>query len=232
MSFYHPNIHRCEHIKANGTQCGSPSLRQKKLCFFHERWQQQRLAITDSVDAIPKGISIAPALNLPVLEDANSIQIAIMQILQLLLTGLLEHKTAALALYGLRAASRNLRDASFKPNPQNVVINPATVNKTLLGEDIWKNSDFNVKKEDKLKEDGLQEDRLQKENDDPKISPQEITVLALPEPSAVRTSEQMSEELPPNWKEELRTKIAARVRHAARGAAWINHMARTTKSSG
>jgi hypothetical protein len=27
MLLYHPNIHRCEHIKVNGTQCGSPSIR-------------------------------------------------------------------------------------------------------------------------------------------------------------------------------------------------------------
>src|SRR5450755_1097870 len=27
MLLYHPNIHRCEHIKVNVTQCGSPSIR-------------------------------------------------------------------------------------------------------------------------------------------------------------------------------------------------------------
>ena len=26
---------RCRHIKANGTQCGSPALRNKKFCFYH-----------------------------------------------------------------------------------------------------------------------------------------------------------------------------------------------------
>jgi hypothetical protein len=43
--FYNPNIHRCEHIKANGTQCGSPSIRNKRLCFFHGRWQEQRIPL-------------------------------------------------------------------------------------------------------------------------------------------------------------------------------------------
>jgi hypothetical protein len=27
MPLYHPKIHRCDHVKVIGTQCGSPSLR-------------------------------------------------------------------------------------------------------------------------------------------------------------------------------------------------------------
>jgi hypothetical protein len=85
------------------------------------------------------------------LEDANSIQIAIMQVLNLLLTGRIVHKTAVLALYGLRAASSNLRRTSFDPYPHDVVINPATVNRTRMGQEIWKDSEFDVKLEEKKK---------------------------------------------------------------------------------
>ncbi len=246
MLLYHPNIHRCEHIKANGTQCGSPSLRRKKLCFFHERWQAQRLAIADSVARIPAGVSIAPALGMPVLEDANSIQVAIMQVIQLLLTGQLEHKTAALALYGLQTASSNLRHTTLDPYPPTVVIDPDTVDDALLGEEIWKNSDFNVVDEDEEEEedDGEEESeegegRTETKDDDggaqdagdENNSLEENPVLALPEHSAPRSLEKMSDTLPPNWREELRAQIAARIQHAALEGSWINEMVRSSKSS-
>lgn len=33
----------CHHIKANGVRCGSPALRQRRLCHFHQLWQEQPL---------------------------------------------------------------------------------------------------------------------------------------------------------------------------------------------
>ena len=57
-------------------------------------------------------------------------------------------RKAALLLYGLQTASSNLRHTRFEAFPKDVVINPATVGETHLGEDVWKNSDFNVKEED------------------------------------------------------------------------------------
>ena len=45
MSLYPNSIPRCEHIKINGTQCGSPALRRNHFCFFHKRWQQTRIVL-------------------------------------------------------------------------------------------------------------------------------------------------------------------------------------------
>jgi len=28
---------RCKHVKTNGTQCRSPALKGKELCFYHEK---------------------------------------------------------------------------------------------------------------------------------------------------------------------------------------------------
>jgi hypothetical protein len=98
---------------------------------------------------------------MPVLEDANSIQCAIMQVMSLLLGGQIEHKTAALLLYGLQTASANLRHTMFEPYPRQVVINPATVGETHLGEDVWQNSDFNGKEKD----DSSPEKNLQRKPD-------------------------------------------------------------------
>jgi hypothetical protein len=36
------NVPRCQHIKVNGTQCGSPALRNRRLCFFHDRIRRIR----------------------------------------------------------------------------------------------------------------------------------------------------------------------------------------------
>jgi hypothetical protein len=139
---YHPSIHRCEHIKVNGTQCGSPAIRKNSFCYFHGRWREQHILLNTP------GVNVRPAIDMPVLEDANSIQCAIMQVMSLLLSGQIEHKTAALLLYGLQTASGNLRHTQFEPYPRQVVINPATVGETHLGEDVWQNSDFNGKEKD------------------------------------------------------------------------------------
>ncbi len=77
--YTYPNVPRCHHIKVKGTRCGSPALRNHKLCFFHQRWHEQRIRIR----AYPDEWS---ALELPVLEDANSIQMAITQVMRLVLS--------------------------------------------------------------------------------------------------------------------------------------------------
>ena len=92
---------RCQHIKVNGVQCGSPALRRNRFCFFHKQYQNERIRLT--ADRRRRGTA---TFILPVLEDANSIQMAIMQIMRLILTGEIEHKTASLLLYALQTASR------------------------------------------------------------------------------------------------------------------------------
>ena len=51
---------------------------------------------------------------LPLLEDANSIQIAIGDTLNALLAGQIDHKTAGLLLYGLQTAATNVRHTDFE----------------------------------------------------------------------------------------------------------------------
>jgi hypothetical protein len=83
------------------------------------------------------------SINLPVLEDANSIQVAIMQVLRLILAKQLDPKTAGLLLYGLQTASLNLKHALFEPyDPTEVVIEPRTVADNYMGEQAWHPSEF------------------------------------------------------------------------------------------
>ena len=140
--FYSPNIPRCQYIKVNGTQCGSPAMRRNRFCFFHKRWHEQRVILGAPGSTPRKGRS-KPALDLPVLEDANAVQVALMQVMRLLLSGQIEHKTASLILYGLQTASSNLRQVTFDPViKEKVVIDPRSVDETPLGENPWNREDW------------------------------------------------------------------------------------------
>jgi hypothetical protein len=137
MSFYPSNIPRCEHIKTNGTQCGSPALRGKRFCYFHKRWRDTRIDLNTTRARLSRAV-----IDMPVLEDANSVQVSLMQIMRLILSGQVEPKTAGLLLYALQTASSNLRRTNFEPYQPHVVIDPSTVDQTVLGEDLWRREDF------------------------------------------------------------------------------------------
>jgi len=129
---------RCQHIKVNGTQCGSPALRRNRFCFFHKRFQDERIRL--AADRKRRG---APVFVLPVLEDANSIQVALMQVMRLLVTQQIEHKTASLLLYALQTASTNLRMTNFKPFHHEVILDPRDADQSFLGESkLWCDEDF------------------------------------------------------------------------------------------
>jgi hypothetical protein len=134
---YPPNIARCQHIKVNGVQCGSPALKNRKKCHFHQRWQQGRIQLGANHARRSRY-----SLELPILEDANSIQVALMQGLRLLLTNQVDHRTAALLFYALQTASSNLSRTTFEPRPQQVVIDPHRVANTSLGDDAWYKAEF------------------------------------------------------------------------------------------
>jgi hypothetical protein len=59
---------RCRHIKVNGTQCGSPALRKKNFCFYH---QQERPM---TIECYSEEKYATGEIALPIFEDAHSIQ--------------------------------------------------------------------------------------------------------------------------------------------------------------
>ena len=145
MSSY-PN--RCQHLKTNGTQCGSPALRRNRFCYFHKRYQDERIRL--NLDHRRRGTA---TFFLPVLEDANSIQMSLMQIMRLLLTGQIEHKTASLLLYALQTASTNLRQTNFKPFVHEVILDPRDAADSPLDEThIWEDEDFEEEEEEEEEE--------------------------------------------------------------------------------
>jgi hypothetical protein len=61
-------------------------------------------------------------LQLPTLEDANSIQMAVMQVMEALLRDQIDNKLAGLLLYGLQIASSNLQQGANFAQGQNATV--------------------------------------------------------------------------------------------------------------
>jgi hypothetical protein len=132
MPSYPESIARCQHIKVNGTQCASPAMRRQKLCYFHKQYRQKRLEINSNTQRERWKVT------LPVLEDANSIQMGLVQVMRLLVTCQIDHRTAGLLLYALQTASSNLKRTSFEPEmPTQVVIDPECMARRPLGATAW-----------------------------------------------------------------------------------------------
>ena len=93
-----PNIPRCKHIKTNGACCGSPALTNNSFCYFHHRAYLQR-----------------DHFQMPLVEDANSLQMAINEVLRGMFSGQIDMKEAHQALYGLRIAAIVMPRTRFQP---------------------------------------------------------------------------------------------------------------------
>ena len=130
MSLYPATVKRCQQIKVNGTQCGSPALRDAKHCYYHVRYHWPEL------EALPNNQQLHTPL--PTLEDANSIQVALAKVIERLILLEIDHKTAALMLYALQTASMNLKRTSLEPQlPTQVVIDRESVANRPLGASAW-----------------------------------------------------------------------------------------------
>ena len=130
MALYPNTIARCQHIRVNGTQCGSPSLRETKYCYYHIRYHGTELEALENFRELRQ--------SLPTLEDANSVQVALANVVERLILLEIDHKQAALILYALQTASMNLKRTSLEPKlPTQVVIDRQSVARRPLGASAW-----------------------------------------------------------------------------------------------
>ena len=130
MPIYPLTIRRCQHVKVNGIQCGSPAKRNEKFCFFHEECR----VLSRNVNLQFKDYGI---ITLPTLEDANSIQLGLGEVMRLLVTQQIEHRTASLLLTALRTAAANVKFTCLEPPPTHIVVDPRTVEYRPLGATAW-----------------------------------------------------------------------------------------------
>ena len=130
MSLYPKTVKRCQHIKVNGTQCGSPALRDSKHCYYHVRYHWPELEALQNNNEWRKPTAT--------LEDANSIQVSLANVMERLVMQEIDHKTAALMLYALQTASMNLKRTSLEPElPTQVVIDRESVANRPIGASAW-----------------------------------------------------------------------------------------------
>jgi hypothetical protein len=87
---------RCAYIRPNGIPCGSPALRGDQFCYFHYRISRRHVFT-----------------GIPPLEDANSVQVAVMEVFRGIFENTIDHKKASLLLYALQTASANLKNVNF-----------------------------------------------------------------------------------------------------------------------
>ena len=133
MVSYPIEIRRCRHVRTNGTQCGSPALKGKELCFYHEQNQPREVELYIDGDRYTDG-----SIVLPVFEDAHSIQTVIRTVVQLMLSHRIDRKDAGLLLYALQIASGNLKTMQAeKSKPTQVVVEPEKAGETPLGMTPW-----------------------------------------------------------------------------------------------
>ncbi len=133
MANYPAEIRRCRHIKTNGTQCGSPALKSKELCYYHDQNQPVAAELYIDGERYSDG-----SIMLPPLEDAHSIQTVIRHVVQLMLTRRIDRKDAGVLLYALQIASGNLKTMQAeKAMPTQMVMDPEKAGDTPLGMTPW-----------------------------------------------------------------------------------------------
>ncbi len=111
------HIPRCQHVRVNGIQCGSPAIRGKRHCYFHSRHQLK-----------PAHES---AFDFPTLEDANAIQVALMQVIRAIADNKIECKRAGLLLYALQTAAYNLKHTKLEPHMADMVLDPSSLSQEV-----------------------------------------------------------------------------------------------------
>jgi hypothetical protein len=108
---------RCQHVKAAGVQCGSPALRSIKYCYYHQQGRSQ------AIEYYSEAPYTAIETDLPLFEDAYSIQLSIRQVVHMLMHGIIDNKKAGLLLYSLQIASANLKQMKAEtPQPAQIVV--------------------------------------------------------------------------------------------------------------
>jgi hypothetical protein len=103
------NSKTCTHIKVTGVRCGSPSLYGESFCYFHQHAH--------------RGVRRPPQSRLhpiAILEDEESIQASLMEVINALMRNTIDLKRAELILRALHIAVKNARRAKFATESNSV----------------------------------------------------------------------------------------------------------------
>ena len=93
----------CTHIKVTGVRCGSPALKGEEFCYFHQ----------NAIRSVrrPKQSRLHP---IAMIEDEESIQYALMEVINALMKNTIDLKRATLILRALHIAVKNASRVKFE----------------------------------------------------------------------------------------------------------------------
>lgn len=57
MSFRPGVVILCQYVKTDGIVCGSPALRERRFCYFHQEWHNQRIRLAFGLST--EGVALA-----------------------------------------------------------------------------------------------------------------------------------------------------------------------------
>jgi hypothetical protein len=137
----------CRHIKTNGRRCKSPSLGLSAFCYFHSRLLRRHKHLVETAPVLsanhpnqqasatetPQYLPEPFELDLPPLENVESIQVSISLLVAALARNRIDSKRAAVLLYGLQLASTNARSVTIEPAAASIV---RTLARTKSGLDL------------------------------------------------------------------------------------------------
>ncbi len=118
-------MRECQHIRPQGTMCGSPAMRKKDYCYFHHQQRERR-----------RRMNVNPSVSIPLLENGAAVQVALMNVIDRLNTKTIDHRSASLMLYGLQVASANLKRVHFGNKYDMVISAPEEEEPQLILEPI------------------------------------------------------------------------------------------------
>jgi hypothetical protein len=110
---------RCRWVKQDGRCCGSPQMRKHIYCYAHLQMMEAR----------------AVALRIPALEDANAVQIAVMQVQKALIEDTITVKKAGLLFYSLQLAMTNVGQTTFGEAADQELVTDTVDEQDALGEE-------------------------------------------------------------------------------------------------
>jgi len=92
-------VEPCQHIKANGLRCGSPAMQHGAFCYFHTDARLRRKH---------------RRMPLPIMEDANSVQVALNQIAARIMDDSMDLKRTGQLLYLMQISAQNVLNTRFE----------------------------------------------------------------------------------------------------------------------
>jgi hypothetical protein len=146
-----PAVPLCNHLKVNGDRCQLAALRGRPFCYFHDETEKRRRISARLTRRLAD--RRRRTIQLPVLEDPNAIQVALMETINAFIDQRLDHKDASLLFYALQTASANVKSLKLSdPVPKWKFRDELTERANALNDEIHDFNRWERKEKDRLRQ--------------------------------------------------------------------------------